>query len=397
MRLRYGQRALLRDLSLTLILISAAASGAGFPCDASLTATESAICAKPALSQLDDILNQSFKAVIADVPPAQRTRLYHQQKLWLSQRDACGTSERCIGERMQQRIAQLNEQGANAAAGIDTLIASIASQPKSAAQGLMDYDNGLASAWLLYLHQFEPTSGVTDAEAKHREEVAYAALREGDGFMASLFDDIKNDPETSRDKSVMLLLRMSIESANYQSAPGDGYRPFVHCFIFQRQGRLAYDTFGALYGSTRDAGAPICPPDKGLFESSGWLALNQAMGPLTGSIGEEAGTIRFSSYAEWRLLNLQATVSPELFLSSEISGRKFATSAQILQRLKALTARGAPVIKALDSAESDTANWLQRARAFSPAKAKIAATHIVNMWLQMRLDFIDSMGEDMDE
>ncbi|WPM84131.1 hypothetical protein QNH14_14160 [Apirhabdus apintestini] len=37
------------------------------------------------------------------------------------------------------------------------------------------------------------------------------------------------------------------------------------------------------------------------------------------------------------------------------------------------------------------------ARTFSPAKAKVAATHIVNMWLQMRLDFIDSMGEDMDE
>ncbi|WP_425528481.1 hypothetical protein [Xanthomonas oryzae] len=90
-------------------------------------------------------------------------------------------------------------------------------------------------------------------------------------------------------------------------------RPYVHCFIFAAVAEPAYDAFGPLYGSTRDRFAPICEPPGGLFELSSWKQLDAGFAGLIDALSKDAGTIRYASYAEWRVVALRAAVSPVLF------------------------------------------------------------------------------------
>lgn len=175
-------------------------------------------------------------------------------------------------------MTALQALGDGGAKALDRAIAEIPSKPADAATQLRTYSGGLASAWLVYLHQFESAAGVTDAEAQTRHKTAVAVLS-GDVFARSVLQDVEKDPKLSRDQKVLTLLRMQIERADYS-----GDRPYVHCFMFTRPGDAAYDAMGALYGSSRDGSAPVCKPAGNLFEQPAWKRLEGAFGPLMDAI-----------------------------------------------------------------------------------------------------------------
>ena len=137
-------------------------------------------------------------------------------------------------------------------------------------------------------------------------------MRAQDDFAASLLDDIRKDPEEPAGKAELVLLRNWIELSGYDGRS----RPYVHCFVFARQGELAYAAMGPLYGSTRDGSAPLCAPQGGLFDLPPWKQLHAAFVPAIGKVSQNAGTIRFASYAGWSVQELRATLSPLDFLQA---------------------------------------------------------------------------------
>lgn len=369
-----------------------AVQAASFDCAKATSDIEHSICNNPDLSSLDDRLNESYQLAMANLPGDQADALRTEQRSWLKQRNACNGQESCLSDLFSQRAAQLQNTAKQAASALDNIIASIPADPAAAAQQLQQYRGPLASAWLIYLHQFAPTSKVTDAEVETRHQSVIKAMND-DTFPQSLLHDIENDPKTSHDVAVLTLLRMTIERAGYENADG---RPYVHCFIFKQQGVAAYEAFGALYGSSRDSQAPICSPQGDLFERPAWQKLTKLIEPIIGKASENAGTIRFASYADWQTFRLRATVSPEDFLKST-PNTPATDNPELLIRSWSDDSvwpkeQREQLLVAIEPARLATMSWLQTEKHFSASDAAKAADAIVKTWLSDRMDFIGEMS-----
>lgn len=362
---------------------------ASFDCAKAASATEHAICNNPKLDHLDIRLGDAYQTAMANLPGDQADALRTAQRDWLKKRDACQEQTACLSDSLNQREAQLQQTASQAALKLDSIIASIPVSPSKAAQQLRQYRGPLASAWLIYLHQFEPESGVTSAEVEKRHQSVIKAMSD-DSFAQSLLDDIENDPKTGHDRAVLTQLRMTIERAGYDNAE---QRPYVHCFIFKRQGAAAFDTFGALYGSTRDSQAPICSPQGGLFDQPAWQKLNALFTPMINLASDNSGTIRFASYADWSMFKLRATVSPEDFLKPVAAERN--PEQQIRDwpddKLWPKPQRE-QLLAAIEPARLATIAWLQTEKHFPANDAVKAANAIVTEWLSSRMDFIGETG-----
>lgn len=374
------------------------ASGASFDCKKASTAVEKTICASPELSELDTTLGVYYSQAMAKLAPDQRDELRRGQRTWLQTRNACaGTPEQlpgCLQSQLSHRVVEVGTITHKDTAALDAIIASIPYHPAQAAEGLRRYPmNELAAAWLVYLQRFEPGSGVTENEAEENRRQVIVALKE-DSFPWSIWQDLQNDPAVSRDRVTLTLLRMMIERQQYQLFADQ--RPYVHCFVFSRQGEVAYESFGSLYGSTRDSFAPICAPQGDLFAQPAWKRLDDSLSEPLSTASQNEGTIRFASYADWSALSLKATASPRLFLQPGAAGkgqdpeltlRNWGADKQwpTKQRQQALAA--------IEPARQATSDWLQRERGFSVVDARQASREMVRQWLNVRLDFIGGPSE----
>lgn len=366
---------------------------ASFDCQKAATPTERAICADNVLSDKDAAIADNYQQLAAALPDGAITTLRTEQRNWLKQRNTCASDSAslnsCLGQQLSLRESELSARLHQAQAALDAVIATIPTTPAQSAIQLRHYSSSpLAAAWLVYLHQFIPTSGVSQQEAQRAENTAMAAITAQDSFAASIFQDTRKDPKTSRDEAVLMLLRMTIELNGY----GAEDRPYVHCFVFTRQGDEAYQAFGPLYGSSRDGSAPICSPQGGLFKQEAWRQLRNQLTAPESAVSANAGTIRFASFAAWRILALRATLSPQSFLKSEQNAEQNDDPAQRIrdwtdEKVWPATQRQL-TLAAIEPAEQATSQWLQLERGFSAANAETAAQNIVRQWLNQHLDYI---------
>ncbi|TDN51712.1 uncharacterized protein DUF1311 [Buttiauxella sp. JUb87] len=384
---RLVDRRLLLSLSLAGFFVVHSTHAASFDCSKATTAIEHAICDNETLSQLDSTLNEKYQTAMANLSDEGASELRKNQRSWLKERDACNADAACLENLFNQRKSSLQATTQQAETQLDAIIASIPADPANAAYQLKQYRGPLASAWLVYLNRFEPTSGVTAEEAKQRHQVAVTALNKQNDFAASLLKDIENDPKTSKNVAVLTFLRMTIEQGRYDEVPP---RPDVHCFVFSRQGDAAYRAFGALWGSSRDSQAPICPPQGNLFELPAWKQLNKILDPVMSAAYPNSGTIRYASYADWAILRLRATLSPTDFLKP-IEGQSQESPEK---RISEWDDKSWPKVQreqlliAIDPASKATMEWLQTERKFTASDASKASTAIVNAWLNEQLDYL---------
>lgn len=373
----------------TSLLCATPAFAASFDCAKASTETEQAICNTPSLGELDSQLTANYKLAMSNLPASQLVQLRGSQLTWLKTRNACHAQEGCLKNSMEQRSKELTNLSGQAGIELDDAIRAIPANPLVAAQKLREYSIPLASAWLVYLHQFVPASKVADAEATQRYQMAEEAL--GDSFPHSLLTDIEKDPSASENRKVLTLLRMTIENAGYGEPVAGKEREYAHCFIFKQQGQDAYESFGSLYGSSMDSLAPICAPQGDLFQRPAWVSLMKAMAPALEKAGENAGTIRFASYADWRMFDLRVTVSPQDFLkpAAKTQPKRDPEKEIIDWDEKDWSKRERDnVLTAADAARQTTAKWLQEEQHFSASDADKAANTIVQNWLSARLDFL---------
>lgn len=374
------------------------AQAASFDCQKAATPTERAICADKALSDKDASIADNYQQLVAVLPEAEINTLRTEQRNWLKQRNSCASDSAslnsCLDQQLTLREDALSARLHPAQAALDAVIATIPTTPAQSAIQLRHYSSSpLAAAWLVYLHQFIPTSGVSQQEAQRAENTAIAAITAQDSFAASILQDTRKDPKTSRDEAVLMLLRMTIEMNGY----GAEDRPYVHCFVFARQGDAAYQAFGPLYGSSRDGSAPICPPQGGLFKQEAWRQLRNQLTAPESAVSANAGTIRFASFAAWRILALRATLSPQSFLKSEQDTEQNGDPAQRIrdwtdEKNWPATQRQL-TLAAIEPARQATSQWLQLERGFSAADASVAAQNIVQQWLNQHLDYLEENSD----
>ncbi|NJB80241.1 lysozyme inhibitor LprI family protein [Xanthomonas arboricola] len=372
-----------------LLLGAGGAWAASFDCKQAGTAVEKRLCAVPALSNLDDQLDESYRALLESTPRTAVAGVRDQQRAWLRQRNACAQDAKlddCLQRTLKARADVLAKALVAQQQALDRIIALIPTAPADAARQLQGYDTPLASAWLAYLHQFVPAAGVDAKLASARFESARKALRKVDDFAASLLDDVDGVPAMQAQERVLTLLRMWIERDN------SDHRPYVHCFIFAAVGEPAYEAFGSLYGSTRDGFAPICEPPGGLFALASWKQLDAGFDGLIEALSKDAGTIRYASYAEWKIIALRASVSPLLYLTPE-SRKRYgedpdkAIAAWTGEDSDWPAAQRKAVRALLPKVRADTAAWLVREKRLPAKQAEQAAAAIVAAWVNARLDF----------
>jgi len=381
-----------------LLAAGTPAVAASFDCQKASSAVEKAICASPELSGLDSALGAYYSQAMTKLAPEPRDELRKEQRTWLQSRNACAADPAklagCLQPLLSQWVVEIGKRVQPDTAALDALIASIPYHPAEAAEGLRGYPkSGLAAAWLVYLHRFEPASGVTQKEAQEYRQQAIKALAD-DSFSLSIFNDMEKDASVSRDRVDLTLLRMLIERSEYE--PYVAERAYVHCFIFSRQGDDAYASFGPLYGSTRDTGAPICEPQGNLFEQEAWKQLDRSFNQVVEASSGNSGTIRFASYAGWQLMALRATVSPRDFL--KVAQEQSEDPEQVIRDWTDDTSwpkqERQQALAAVEPARQATSAWLQRERGLSVNEAQQAAREIVRQWLSDRLDFIGENRED---
>lgn len=382
-------------IMLPLIMCAAPVFAASFDCENAGNSIEHAICDTTSLSALDSSLNESYQIAMSNLPTTQANELRTAQRNWIKQRNGCAANperlESCLQKSMAQRDRELQEIAGQATSTLDNIIRGIPANPAIAAQKLALYRSPLASAWLVYLHQFEPSSQITDAEAAQRYQQAVKGL--GSSWAGELLHDIEKDPATTKNSATLTLLRMTIEQNenHYREIINGKEREYAHCFIFKRQGKAAYDTFGALYGSSLDGNAPICSPQGDLFQRPAWKQLNDAMATIVDKASLDMGTIRSASYADWRMFDLHVTVSPRDFLKSEPN---MTTANSPESEIQAWNDKEWPkqerdaVLNAANEARKTTAQWLVTEQHFTKSDAEKAANAIVQDWLTMRLNFI---------
>ncbi|NJB94356.1 lysozyme inhibitor LprI family protein [Xanthomonas arboricola] len=372
-----------------LLLGAGGAWAASFDCKQAGTAVEKRLCAVPALGNLDDQLDESYRALLDTTPRSAVAGVRDQQRAWLRQRNACAQDAKpddCLQRTLTARADVLAKALTVQQQALDRIIALIPTAPADAARQLQGYDTPLASAWLAYLHQFVPAAGVDAKLASARFESARKALRKVDDFAASLLDDVDGMPAMQAQERVLTLLRMWIERDN------SDHRPYVHCFIFAAVGEPAYEAFGSLYGSTRDGFAPICEPPGGLFALASWKQLDAGFDGLIEALSKDAGTIRYASYAEWKIIALRASVSPLLYLTPALRKRygddpDKAIAAWTGEDSDWPAAQRKAVRALLPKVRADTAAWLVREKRLPAKQAEQAAAAIVAAWVNARLDF----------
>ncbi|MBB4730259.1 lysozyme inhibitor LprI family protein [Xanthomonas arboricola] len=372
-----------------LLLGAGGAWAASFDCKQAGTAVEKRLCAVPALGNLDDELDESYRALLESTPRGAVAGVRDQQRAWLRQRNACAQDAKpddCLQRTLKARADVLAKALVAQQQALDRIIALIPTAPAGAARQLQGYDTPLASAWLAYLHQFVPAAGVDAKLASARFESARKALRKVDDFAASLLDDVDGVPAMQAQERVLTLLRMWIERDN------SDHRPYVHCFIFAAVGEPAYEAFGSLYGSTRDGFAPICEPPGGLFALASWKQLDAGFDGLIEALSKDAGTIRYASYAEWKIIALRASVSPLLYLTPALRKRygedpDKAIAAWTGEDSDWPAAQRKAVRALLPKVRADTAAWLVREKRLPAKQAEQAAAAIVAAWVNARLDF----------
>ncbi|WP_105737848.1 lysozyme inhibitor LprI family protein [Cronobacter dublinensis] len=390
----------LRRLALCVTLSCGAspAVAASFDCDKAGTPVEHAICQQQTLGELDSKINDDYLRAMGSLPAQEAAALRTEQRAWLKTRNACAGSaneiQACLTDTMKTRAGTLNEMARRATHDFDTAVSLIPDSPVNAADKLRAYQTPLASAWLVYLNHFVPASGVTAQEASKRHQMALDGLRDDD-FAYSIMKDIEKDPKESKDKAVLTLLRMNIEKMDYQR-DNDDDRPYVHCFIFEAQGQAAYEAFGSLYGSTRDGFAPICKPQDVIFDSPAWTALNEAFSEPLEKASDGAGTIKYSSYADWEIFELHVTVKPEDYLNAAAPDKKQQDPEQEIREWKDDAAwpkaQREKVLAAIEPARKATQAWLQNDRGWTAENARKGAENIVRQWLDDRVIFIDGSG-----
>ncbi|AKU50704.1 lysozyme inhibitor LprI family protein [Xanthomonas arboricola pv. corylina] len=372
-----------------LLLGAGGAWAASFDCEQAGAAVEKRLCAVPALGNLDDQLDESYRALLESTPRGAVAGMRDQQRAWLRQRNACAQDAKpdgCLQRTLKARADVLAKALVAQQQALDRIIALIPTAPAEAARQLQGYDTPLASAWLAYLHQFVPAAGVDAKLASARFESARKALRKVDDFAASLLDDVEGMPAMQAQERVLTLLRMWIERDN------SDHRPYVHCFIFAAVGEPAYEAFGSLYGSTRDGFAPICEPPGGLFALASWKQLDAGFDGLIEALSKDAGTIRYASYAEWKIIALRASVSPLLYLTPALRKRygedpDKAIAAWTGEDSDWPAAQRKAVRALLPKVRADTAAWLVREKRQPAKQAEQAAAAIVAAWVNARLDF----------
>lgn len=386
--------------ALCALLLSSALSAhaASFDCQKSTSSVEKALCASKALSQADETNAEYYQQLMSLSAPAARLELRNAQRGWLKQRNACGQDPAsltsCLDQQMGQRNQQLLSQLGQALKVFDSAIAAIPASPAQSAATLRQFTHPEAAAWLVYLHQFEPASGVTRQEADSAQQRADSSLKHEDDYAWSVLQDVRKDSKASEPDKVLMQLRMAIEHNPYyyQNGPDGKSRDALHCFVFSRQGDAAYNAFGPLYGSTRDGFAPICPPQGNLFASAAWKQLANQLAAPEEIVSADAGTMRYASFAAWRILQLRATLTPKDFLNG-------AQQEDPQQRIRDWTdekswpgAQRQQTLAAIAPAETATAQWLQQERGFAADDAQRAARHIVRAWLNEHLDYLVDNG-----
>jgi uncharacterized protein len=372
------------------------ARAASFDCKKASTDVEHAICDDPKLNMLDEqisdhyhhLLSESVAAKVPDIRAAQRT--------WLAGRDGCKAAaeglKACLQGRLAAREKELGAAADAANAALDRVIAGINADPATAATQLRQYNGPLASAWLVYLHDYEPKALVSDSEARARHDAAMVGLAD-DAFAKSVYLDVERDKDPTWGKPSLTMLRVIIEREGYDQVE----RPYVHCFLFARWGDAAYKAFGPLYGSTRDGFSPICPPAAGLFDQAAWKRLDQAMEPALTRANKNSGTIRYASYADWAVLDLRATTTPRDFLKPLPKAEAGNAEKDLMDQYKDKqwpSSERAEVVAAMGPARQITASWLVTQRGFSAADADKAARNIVQGWVGGRVGFIDENIDD---
>ncbi|MCC4597209.1 lysozyme inhibitor LprI family protein [Xanthomonas campestris pv. phormiicola] len=372
------------------------AAAVSFDCAKASSAVERLLCTDPRLDAADEWLARRYAALLAVVPAAQRQGVRSAQQAWLAQRDDCLSQPdpgACLKQRIETRVRALDSQFAPQAARFDRIVAGIPAAPAAAATHLRAYDGGLASAWLVYLHRFVPAAGVGAAEARARFASASAALRQQDGVAGGLLDTAEPASRQAGEARDLTLLRLWIERSGYtlDAATQPNPRPYVHCFVFAQQGQAAYDAMGPLYGSSRDLSAPICRPLPGLFDQPAWTQLQQAFRSLVDRVSDDAGTMRYADFAAWRVLSLQATVSPLLLLKqpqgAEPPGDPAAAIAAWHDASLWPQADRKAALAALQPAREVSARWMVEHASLPPAQAGQVAAALVAEWVEARIAF----------
>lgn len=404
------RRTLVTPLLVTLGLLSAAAlpaHAASFDCQKASAGIEQAICGSKALSRLDEQLAEHYQQMMTLSPQTGRVALRSAQREWLKQRNACSndaaTLDTCLTQQLNARddvLVKLLQQAVDA---FDAAVVLIPRDPATAARQLRQFGGLQADAWLVYLQQFEPSSGLSRQDALQAQKEADAVLTAQDSFAWSILQDQRKDPKSTPADNALLLLRMSLEQDPYrENGPAGKPRADHHCFVFSRQGDAAYTAFGPLYGSTRDGFAPICAPQGGLFEKTAWKELETQFNAPERAVSSGAGTIRFASFAAWRILALRATLTPKDFLQTVTPAvtEDAAQQDDGAQRIKDWTdervwpaTQRQQAIAAIAPAEAATAKWLTQERGFSDAEAQTAAKNIVQQWLAGHLDYISDNSD----
>jgi uncharacterized protein YecT (DUF1311 family) len=72
-------------------------------CDNPRNGAERAICREPDLTSLDQTLNTAYKRAKFD-SPGKHKEIDHEQRRWLSRRDACENDPECIRKRYYEQI-----------------------------------------------------------------------------------------------------------------------------------------------------------------------------------------------------------------------------------------------------------------------------------------------------
>jgi len=87
---------------------------ASFDCTKAATSVEKTICGSVALAAYDQSVTQSFKQALAYYQTKEDTKetiaeLKKSQKLWLKQRNTCGSDAVCLDKSMGERIFDINQ------------------------------------------------------------------------------------------------------------------------------------------------------------------------------------------------------------------------------------------------------------------------------------------------
>ena len=366
---------------------SATVQAASFDCGVASTVIEHTICQQDALGALDSQLADRYEHARDSADSSQADVLLAEQRQWLKQRNACSkkTSQlpECLRDSMAHRIKALGEQIAQQDKAFTETVQLIQVDPAAAAVKLSDYRSAEASAWLLYLHQFEPASGVSDQQARAR--YAQVLARFNDEYTASMAADLGYEKPATRASATLTLLRLVLEERSNPES-------LRHCFIFKRIGWPAYDAFGGLWGSSRDNMAPYCSLPDDLFRRLAWQHLRQLFNTQMERISSSFGTIVFGTFADWRIDELHINLAPEDFIAIDKAGRSTSAAEPRIRNGDAKVwpvAEREAMLKAIAEVRQLTLTWLQEEKGMSVQNAELAMNHIVAIWLNQRLDFIE--------